>query len=41
MYKNIPFTKAIVKQKLVLEKEYIIMSVEELNNMDNKIKQKN
>lgn len=38
MYKNIPFTKAIVKQKLVSEKEYIIMSVEEINNIDNRIR---
>ena len=38
MYKNIPFTKAVVKQKLVSEKEYIIMSVEEINNIDNRIR---
>ena len=38
MYKNIPFTKAVVKQKLVSEKEYIIMSVEEINNIDKRIR---
>ena len=38
MYKNIPFTKAVVKQKLVSEKEYIIMSVEEINNINKRIR---
>lgn len=38
MYKNIPFTKAILNSKLVLEKEYIIMSVEEINNIDDRIR---
>lgn len=38
MYKNITFTKAILNSKLVLEKEYIIMSVEEINNIDDRIR---
>ena len=38
MYKNIPFTKAILNSKLVLEQEYIIMSVEEINNIDDRIR---
>lgn len=38
MYKNIPFTKAILNSKLVLEKEYIIMSVQEINNIDDRIR---